>query len=211
MTVLRLSRDYICVQGAPVIHAVDTAIFEQRYFARCMACDFCNDQCCSYGVDIDLGNVARLNALGDDFMARIAAPREQWFTAEVVEDPEFPTGRHVRTREQGGKCVFLNPLGRGCQIHGYAVEKGIDYHTLKPMVSTLFPTTFNHGVLEASSEVLDKSLACAGDGPTVYEGAREELQYYFGEAFVAELDALKSKQHLSSPASAPFPRCARRG
>ncbi len=54
--------------------------------------------------------------------------------------------------------------------------------------------------------MLDKSLACAGDGPTVYEGARDELKYYFGEAFVAELDALKSKQKLSSPASALFAR-----
>ena len=65
MAVLRLSRDYTCVQGAPVIHSVDTDIFALRYFARCMACGFCNDQCCSYGVDIDLGNVMRLSVLGD--------------------------------------------------------------------------------------------------------------------------------------------------
>lgn len=198
MTVRRLSRDYVCVQGAPVIHSIDTAIFTQRYYARCMACNFCDDQCCSYGVDIDLGNVARLQALGDDFAARIAAPREAWFTAEIVEDPEFPGGRHVRTQERGGKCVFRNKDARGCAIHGYAVEKGIDYHTLKPIVSTLFPTTFDYGVLGASSEVLDKSLACVGDGPTVYEGARDELKYYFGDAFVAELDSLKSNSGTGS-------------
>ena len=193
MTVLRLSREYICVQGAPVIHSIDTAIFTQRYFALCMTCNFCNDQCCSYGVDIDLGNVARLKALGDDFASSIATPRDEWFTAEIVEDPEFPTGRHVRTQERGGKCVFHNPKGRGCMIHGYALEKGVDFHTIKPIVSTLFPVTFNHGVIEASSEVLDKSLACVDDGPSLYEGAREELKYYFGDAFVAELDSLRSK------------------
>ena len=192
MTVRRLSREYICVQGAPVIHSIDTAIFTQRYFARCMACTYCGDQCCSYGVDIDLENVARLQALGDDFAGRVATPREQWFTSEIVEDKEFASGRHVRTRESGGKCVFHNPDGRGCMIHGYALEKGVDYHTLKPIVSTLFPVTFNHGILEASGEVLDKSLACVDDGPSLYEGAREELKYYFGDAFVAELDSLGS-------------------
>lgn len=193
MSVVRLSRDYVCVQGAPVIHSVDTAIFALRYFARCMACGFCDDQCCSYGVDIDVGNVMRLAALGEEFSSRIAAPRGAWFTEEVVEDAEFPTGRYVRTREQDGRCVFRNAQGRGCAIHGYAVEKGIDYHELKPIVSTLFPTTFEYGVLVASSEVHDKSLACAGDGPTVYDGARDELDYYFGKDFVAELDGLRGQ------------------
>jgi hypothetical protein len=191
MAVRRLSREYLCVQGAPLIHSVDTAIFELRYFAKCMACGFCDDQCCSYGVDIDLGNVMRIAALGEDFSRRVPAPRAEWFTDEVLEDPEFPSGRYLRTRaKDGGGCVFRNPEGRGCLIHGYAIEKGIDYHELKPIVSTLFPTTFDYGVLGASSEVHDKSLACSGDGPTVYEGARDELRYYFGEEFVAELDAL---------------------
>ena len=190
MAVIRLARAYPSVQGAPVIHSVDTAIFSLRYFAKCMDCGFCDDQCCSYGVDIDLGNAMRIAALGDDFTDRIAAPRTEWFTDEVLEDAEFPTGRYLRTRERGGKCVFRNPKGRGCLIHAYALEKGIDYHELKPVVSTLFPTTFNYGVLEASSEVHDKSLACAGAGPSVYEGARDELKYYFGDDFVAELDYL---------------------
>jgi len=193
MSVVALARRYTCVQGAPVIHAVDTAIFELRYFAKCMDCGFCNDQCCSYGVDIDLGNVMRLAALGEDFSSRIAVPRSEWFTGEVLQDPEFPTGSYVRTQEKDGACVFRNPMGRGCAIHGYALEKGIDYHDLKPMVSTLFPVTFNHGVLEPSSEVHDKSLACAGTGPSVYEGARDELRYYFGDALVAELDAMAMK------------------
>ncbi|MEJ1970415.1 MAG: hypothetical protein WDN03_17575 [Rhizomicrobium sp.] len=190
MSVVRLSRDYLCVQGAPRIHSVDTAIFSLRYFARCMACDFCDDQCCSYGVDIDVGNVVRLAALGEDFSSRIAAPRSEWFTAEVVEDAEFPSGRYVRTQERGGRCVFRSQAGRGCTIHAYAVEKGIDYHELKPIVSTLFPVTFDYGVLVASGEVHDKSLACGGHGPSLYQGARDELAYYFGAAFVAELDGL---------------------
>jgi hypothetical protein len=203
VTVVRLSRDYVCVQGAPVIHAVDTDIFALRYFMRCMACGFCGDQCCSYGVDIDLGNVARLEALGEDFASRIAAPRSEWFTDTIVEDPEFPTGRYVRTQEKDGRCVFRSATGRGCAIHGYALEKGIDYHDLKPMVSTLFPATFDYGVLGPSSEVVDKSLLCSGDGPTVYDGARDELTYYFGAEFVAELDALAKAPAVRELAELP--------
>jgi hypothetical protein len=200
VTVVRLSRDYVCVQGAPVIHSVDTDIFALRYFARCMACGFCDDQCCSYGVDIDLGNVVRLAALGEDFSSRIAAPRAEWFTDTLVEDAEFPTGRHLRTQTRDGKCVFLARGKRGCTIHAYALEKGIDYHELKPIVSTLFPATFEHGVLVPSSEVVDGSLICGGEGPSVYEGARDELSYYFGAAFVSELDALSLRARETAAA-----------
>jgi hypothetical protein len=190
MTVARLSRDYLCRQGAPRIHSVDRRIFTLRYFTRCMECGFCNDQCCDHGVDVDVENVARLKALGDDFAKRIAAPREQWFTDAAAADDEFPGGRYVRTRTRGGACVFRSPRGRGCAIHAYALEKGLDYHDLKPLVSTLFPATFEHGVLVPSDEVVDGSLICSGDGPSVYAGVRGELAYYFGDAFVGELDGL---------------------
>ena len=192
MAVVRLSRNYTCVQGAPIIHSVNTDIFALRYFARCMACGFCNDQCCSYGVDIDLANAMRLSMLGEDFAKRVRVPRGEWFTTEVAQDEEFPSGSYVRTEAKDGKCVFHSGA-RGCVIHAYALEKGIDYHDLKPLVSTLFPATFDYGVLGASNEVHDKSLVCSGDGQTVYEGTRAELAYYFGPDFVAELDALAAQ------------------
>jgi hypothetical protein len=198
MAVVELARTYTCVQGAPVIHSVDMAIFSLRYFAHCMDCTFCNDQCCTYGVDIDLGNAVRIAALGEDFSSRIAAPRTEWFTETVADDAEFPTGRYLRTRTVDGHCVFHAPGGRGCIIHAYAIEKGIDYHELKPLVSTLFPATFEHGVLVPSSEVVDGSLRCSGEGPSVYDGVRQELLHYFGAAFVAELDALSGKASLNA-------------
>ncbi len=59
MSVIALSRAYPSVFAAPVIHAVDPAIFRYRYFTHCMSCTFCGDKCCSYGVDIDVENMAR--------------------------------------------------------------------------------------------------------------------------------------------------------
>jgi len=187
---IALSRDYPCVFGAPVIAGVDPAIFSLRYFARCMECDFCHDQCCSYGVDIDAANMERLRGLGPEFEAFAGIPQQHWFASELTADPEFPSGAHGRTQARDGKCVFAERQGRGCRIHAFCLEHGLDYHLYKPMVSILFPVTFEHGVLVPSPETLDGTLACHGKGPSLYGGVRDELAYYFGEDFVGELDAL---------------------
>jgi hypothetical protein len=193
MSILALSREHPSIFKAPVLHQVDTRIFALRYFTHCMACGFCNDQCCSYGVDIDAQNATTLLAMGDDFKAFVGVPESEWFTDAIVDDPEFPSGRNRRTRIHGTHCVFHSKNGRGCLIHAWCTKQGLDYHLYKPMVSILFPLTFNYGCLEPSSEVVDKSLVCSGDGPSVYEGGRDELAYFFGDDLVYELDALKVK------------------
>jgi hypothetical protein len=188
--IVALGRAYPSIFGAPFIAAVDPRIFALRYFTHCMDCGFCADQCCSYGVDIDTGNMERLRALGPDFAAKIATPPERWFTSEITADAEFPGGRHARTTVTDRGCVFRAP--RGCAIHAHCIEAGLDYHDYKPMVSVLFPLTFEAGVLVASCEAEDGTLICAGTGPSLYDGARGELLHYFGAAFVAEIDAIRS-------------------
>jgi len=190
---IALSRLFPCAIGGPVLSAVDSAIFTLRYFTDCLECGFCRDACCDHGVDIDLGNVARLNALPQDFHDRIGVPASEWFTGAAVADHEFPGGMHLRTAVREGTCVFRNPAGRGCAIHAYCLDQKLDYHDYKPIVSVLFPVTFEQGVLTASGEVADGSLICAGEGPSLYEGARSELGYYFGAGLVAELDSLKAR------------------
>ena len=192
MSVVALKREHASVFKAPILREVDTRIFTLQYFTHCMACTFCNDQCCSYGVDIDAANAEKLLAMKEDFNVFVGVPRDQWFTDEIIEDVEFPSGRYRRTQTRGSHCVFHKKDGRGCLIHAYCIENNLDYHVYKPMVSILFPLTFNYGRLEPSSEVVDKSLVCAGDGPSVYEGGRSELAYYFGQSLVEELDSLKA-------------------
>ena len=41
-------------------------------------------------------------------------------------------------------------------------------------------------------EVEDGTLVCLGQGPTLYQGVRSELEYYFGPSFVEELDAIEA-------------------
>lgn len=187
---IALSRGYACGLGAPVIDRVDERIFSLRYFAACLECGFCRDQCCSYGVDIDVANIAALAALGPEFEAFIGAPTGEWFAPERFADAEFPSGAYGRTQTRDGKCVFADRSGRGCRIHAWCLAKGLDYRRFKPLVSMLFPVTFEHGALVPSPETLDGTLACGGEGPSLYHGAREELLYHFGTDFVAELDRL---------------------
>lgn len=193
MPVVALKTSYVAREGQPVIRAVNTEIFSLRYFMACMACNFCNDQCCSHGVDVDVANMKRLRALGPEFERFVGVSPEEWFTDVEIPDPEFPSGANVRTQVKDGACVFLNRRTRGCKIHAWCLEKSVDYHTLKPMVSILFPATFDYGVLSASSEVKDGSLVCSGEGESVYDGVRDEIAYFFGSALVAELDVLKSE------------------
>lgn len=188
-----LSRAYACRWGAPEVDRVDTGIFRERYFMRCMECSYCFDSCCAYGTDVDATNVARLDAHREELEAFTGVPRARWFTDAWTDDAEFPGGRHTRTRVEGGACVFRNRAGRGCLIHSYALNRGLDYHELKPMVSVLFPVTFDGGLLHASAEIEDRSLQCYGDGPSVYRGVRDEIGWYFGPGLVAELDALESQ------------------
>jgi hypothetical protein len=193
MSVIVLGRDYPSIFAAPILSAVDSDVFALRYFMRCMECTFCNDQCCNYGVDIDLANMERLRALGPAFEAFAGIPQGEWFAAGIIEDREFPSGAHGRTRATDGKCVFAERRGRGCKIHAYCLENALDYHLYKPMVSILFPLTFEHGVLVPSDEIVEGSLVCGGEGPTLFEAAKGELAAFFGRTLVMELESLKKK------------------
>jgi len=194
---LLLSRAYTCRYGVPIVDRVDQQIFQLRYYFDCMSCNFCHDVCCQYGVDVDVQNLERIETHADALEQFLGVPREQWFTGEFNDDPEVPGGRHTRTRVIDGRCVFVNRTGRGCRIHAYCLENNLDVHDIKPMISVLFPITFEGGLLRASNEVVDGTLVCSGQGPTAYRGAREDLRYYFGDGLVDELDGLECQVAIS--------------
>ena len=87
--------------------------------------------------------------------------------------------------------MFLNRKGRGCLLQSFCEVNGIDYHQLKPFISSLFPITFESGLLQPSWEIMIKELVCMGHGTSLYRGVRDELLYYFGQEFVAELDQIE--------------------
>jgi Fe-S-cluster containining protein len=190
--IMSLQRSYASIYGTPVIDRVDTDVFTTTYFTHCMQCGFCHDSCCAYGADIDLPNVERVRTVTDALSVEVRYPRTAWFKETATEDREYPGGAYTRTRSVEGACVFLNRSGRGCLIHKYCLEKGLDYHQLKPLVCILFPISFNEGLFFPAEEITDGSLVCLGPGPTLYRSSRDEIRYYFGDEMVAELDAIEA-------------------
>ncbi len=205
-----LRRSYTGRHGVPVISHLDDEIFVYRYFAHCLSCSYCHDACCSHGCDVDVANVGRLQAAAGPIEAYVGVPSTEWFVDEVRNDPEFPGGATTRTRVRNGSCVFLNRRGRGCLIHSYCLEQGIDYHDLKPAVCAQFPVTWENGLLRPSDEFAAQDLACYDDGPTVYRGARDELGHYFSPELVAELDEIEIERCPIEPAVPPRRPPARR-
>lgn len=201
-----LTRAFGARAGAPSIDRVELTIFERRYYTDCMRCTSCADWCCSHGVDVDEQNVARILARRAELEPFVGAPADAWFDGPPRPDAEFAGGAFRRTSVVDGACVFLDRSRRGCRLHAFAVERGLDYHELKPLVSTLFPLTFDGGLLHPSGEVDDGTLVCLGSGPTLYRGARSELAHHFGEILVRELDALEEiavVEHAMPPPNAP--------
>lgn len=190
--IVPLPQTYRCREGAPLLLRVDTDIFSKRYFTSCLDCHFCHDSCCAYGADVDVENVGRIDAAAGALEAYTEVPRSRWFTGEYREDGEFPGGRFTRTQVVDGACTFRNRAGRGCLIHGFSMARGLDYHALKPMVCSLFPLTFDDGLLRPSNEIRDGSLVCRDTGPTLYRGVRDEVRHYFGDGLLVELDRFEA-------------------
>lgn len=174
--------------GVPVIARVDPTVFTRRYFTHCLQCGFCDDWCCRHGVDVDVLHRDAIHRHADALERYVGVPRTEWFTGEIEEDEEVPGGGATRTAVVEGRCVFLNRAGRGCRLHAFCLERGIDYHDLKSLVDCLFPITFEGDVLCPADEVVDGTLVCLDTGPSLYRGLRDEIRYYFGDALVDALD-----------------------
>jgi Fe-S-cluster containining protein len=188
-----LSKSYPAREGAPLLTHVAPRIFTLTYYQPCMECSFCNDQCCSYGVAVDLPNRVRIAGHAAGIRPYTAGEQRDWWVTDVCDDDDFPGGHAIDTKVVGRGCAFLRPDGRGCGIHAYCLERGMDYHDLKPIYCSLFPLTVDASYLVPSCEVDEKSLVCVDHGATIYRGSRPELLHYFGEELVRELDALEQR------------------
>jgi hypothetical protein len=173
---------------------VDPRIFTYRYFTHCLQCGFCHDWCCSWGVDVDLRAVDAILRHADALERFTGVERARWFERGVERDARMPGGGSRRTRVEGGACVFLNRAGRGCRLHAFCLEQGLDYHELKSLVDCLFPLTFDGDRLCASDELTGRELVCMDQGPTAYEGVRDEIRYYFGDECVEVLDRMAGRR-----------------
>jgi len=170
------------------IDKVDEGIFTRVYFGHCLDCLFCDDLCCSYGCQVDGVEKDRILTYTGQLQARLAVPASQWFEEQTARDADFPSGDFVRTKIYRNKCVFWDHGARGCSLHKFASERGLDQHLLKPMVCSLFPVSWAGGCLFVS-QFLDE-LPCKDQGVSVFEAQKDDLRFYFGAEFVSELERM---------------------
>jgi len=188
-SIIPLDKEYL--SGNAAISFVHRDIFLKKYFAQCLQCSFCHDACCSYGADIDLQNVEKIQQHKAEILPFIRTSEVEWFDAETPYYEEYAGNEYTRINTQGPRCVFISKDQRGCGLHRFAISKQMDYHEIKPLVCILFPLRFGEGVLSPAPELDDSSLICAGSGDSAYQSLRNELEYYFGREFVEELDGIE--------------------
>ena len=190
-TIIPLNSEYI--SGNMAISFVHRDIFLKTYFARCLECNFCHDWCCSFGADIDIQNVQRIQQQKEEILPFVRPPEGEWFEAEYTYYEEYAGNLYTRINPQGPRCAFISKDQRGCGLHRYALSKGMDYHEIKPLVCILFPLSFEEGILSPAPELDDNSLVCAGSGDSVYQAMKNELEFYFGQEFSEELDTIEQR------------------
>jgi Fe-S-cluster containining protein len=189
--IVPLQRPYRSCFGVPVLSAADTRIFTLTFFGDCLACTFCHDACCDYGVDVSAVDQAGIEKHAADLESYLDVPRARWFTGEYEEEGDWPGGRATRTQTTARGCVFRNLSERGCRLHSFAFERGLDVHEIKPITCVLFPLTWEDGVLCPAHEMLGHGIICAGPGQGCYRSSRSDLAYYFGADLISELDGLE--------------------
>lgn len=193
----------------PRFRRAQRAIFFRRVVADCMqhACVMVADEgvalarprpqleaCCQYGADVDLTERDAIFAHAEQLRSLLTpgARDAPWFTTEVQEDPDYPSGRHVRTATYEGGCVFLSHDRRGCAIHRAALEGGWDFHQVKPHICRLFPLSYEDDAFVLSDDFVDYDCADRPGAPSVYRVARDTIAAVFGPALVLALDAAEA-------------------
>lgn len=191
---VKLSKTYESIFHRPYLRFVNPMVFELKYYSQCKSCRFCQDWCCSFGIDIFLLERKKLLSKQRELGKLTGISSKRWFTKKENQEKEYPGNKkYVRTRVINGKCVFYDSNNRGCLLHKYCLDYNLDYHQLKPMLCCLFPLDFYGYILGPAFEVRKNTLVCLNTGISLYSGVRQELEYYFGEKLVNELDKVKRR------------------
>jgi Fe-S-cluster containining protein len=194
----------------PRFQKVWASIFTKRLVADCMthSCVYSVDgthtdkldACCQYGCDVDLAEREAILAKTDDIRAllRPEVANARWFDPEEEVDPDYPSGRVVRTEVHEGGCIFLAHDRRGCAIHRASLERGWDFRGIKPAICRLFPLSYEEDAIVIADEYPEYSCAHV-DGPTLYRITRDTLGELFGADLVTALDAAERTALASEP------------
>lgn len=192
----------------PRFQYADRAIFTRQVVGDCMThrCTMVEtgaeklDACCQYGCDVDLYERAAIEQRAGDIrpLLRADVAALPWFEPDEEHDPDYPSGRVVRTAVVDGGCIFLAHDRRGCAIHRASLERGWDFRGVKPMICRLFPLSFESDSILVADEYPEYSCAYTG-GPSLYRAARDALGEAFGLELIRALDEAERRVLSEEP------------
>ena len=187
----------------PRFHYCDVEIFRKPLVPDCMTHSCAQlephvarvDICCQYGADVDLDERAAILSHAEQLKSIMTpeAAAAPWFTEEELIDPDYPSGKYVRTAVFGDGCVFLSQDQRGCSIHRASIEGGWDFHGVKPGICRLFPLTYTTDSILIADDYRDYSCAYTPGTPTLYRVQRSSIAALFGEDLVIAMDAIEAE------------------
>jgi Fe-S-cluster containining protein len=198
----------------PRFQKVWASIFTKRLVADCMTHDCAmvdrephlhkKDACCQYGCDVDLFEHAAILAKADNIrpLLRDEVKHVEWFDNEIEEDPDYPSGKVMRTALHNDRCLFLAQDQRGCTIHRASLEQGWDFRGVKPAICRLFPISYEEDTICVADEYAEYSCAHV-EGPTLYRITRDALADVFGQELVLALDAAEAQVLAKAPRRLP--------
>ena len=196
----------------PRFKHVWTSVFTRKLAADCMThkCTMVEthkvklDACCQYGCDVDLLERDAILARADLIrpLLRADVDGKPWFETDEEVDPDYPSGRVVRTEVHDDGCLFLAHDRRGCAIHRASIEQGWDFRGVKPAICRLFPLSYEEDMIVIADEATEYSCAHV-DGPTLYRITRDTLGELFGADLVVQLDAAEARVLAARPRHLP--------
>jgi Fe-S-cluster containining protein len=197
----------------PRFRLVEIGIFTKRIVGDCLSYT-CRerepsriklDVCCQYGADVCVGERDQILAHKDQLVQLLTpeAAAAPWFTPEVEDDADFPSGQRTRTATLGDGCVFLHHDKRGCAIHRAAMEGGWSLDGVKPAICRLFPMTWDNDSIGLTDDYTDYQCAFEPNAPTIYQNGRAVLSDLFGADLVRALDAIEAQVLAAVPRRLP--------
>jgi hypothetical protein len=177
-------------------YRVDDILFTHGFVHYCDISK-CGGGCCHSGVYADMGEHDRILEHATEIASAMDDTQdtdtETWFDGEIIEDPDFPSGKAIGTDvhdRDGGisgfteGCVFLDKR-HFCSIQVAAVNAGLHRWAWKPDFCILFPVTVVNGILTYDDGHSEDLHYCGPKGAgnyvhSVFEAMQEELQHFLG-------------------------------
>jgi len=153
----------------------------------------CSAACCLGGVYADIEERKRIldhhQLIGKYLDESQPQDPALWFEEREFEDPDFPSGRCVGTREINGKCAFLDKQNR-CSLQVAATEEGMQRWYFKPLYCVLYPIEISEGTIQFDDLLQGEQACCSVSGDfdlPLFEVCKDELAHLLGEEGLQKL------------------------